>query len=174
MKYQELSLSGAFLIETSPVADDRGSFERLYCKKEFFSEGLATEFVQSNLSKNHFKGTLRGMHFQLAEAAETKLVRCERGSIYDVIVDLNSESATYMDWTGVKLSESNSLMLYVPRGFAHGYLTLSSRADVSYMVDNYYDPLFESGLRYDDPKLNIKWPDEINVISNKDSSWEYL
>lgn len=171
MIFQDTTLAGAMLIDLEKREDERGYFARVMCKEEFREHGLASEFVQSNHSHNRKAGTLRGMHFQRAPHSEAKLVRCVRGAIYDVIVDLRSNSPTFRRWEGFELSAENSQMLYVPEGFAHGFLTLCDDVDVTYQVSHPYTPDAESGYRYNDPTFDIVWPREIAVISSKDRDW---
>ena len=174
MIFTETRLRGAFLIDLEPRPDARGFFARTFCAREFEAHGLKTTVAQGNVSFNHARGTLRGLHYQLPPSAETKLVRCVRGAIYDVIVDLRPDSPTYLQHVGVELSEENRRALYVPAMFAHGYLTLTDGAEVTYQVDEFYAPGQERGLRYDDPALGITWPLPVSVISDKDASWPLL
>lgn len=174
MLFTETKLKGAFIIDLEHREDNRGFFARSFCAKEFEDHGLKPTVAQCNLSFNHKKGTLRGMHYQVPPAAETKLIRCTRGAIYDVIVDMRPESPTYLVHIGVELSEENRRALYVPELFAHGYLALTDGAEVTYQVGEFYTPGYERGLRYDDPILGIEWPTEITVISEKDAAWALL
>ena len=174
MRFKETKLSGAFVIDLQTRDDSRGFFARAFCQKEFEEHGLKPLVAQCNCSYNHRRATLRGMHYQLPPAAETKLVRCTRGAIYDVIVDLRPESPTYLQHVGFELSESNRRQLYVPEMFAHGYLTLTDGAEVTYQVGEFYTPGAERGLRYDDPALSIEWPILIEIISEKDANWPLL
>jgi dTDP-4-dehydrorhamnose 3,5-epimerase len=171
MKFTETQLKGAFIVEIAPVSDNRGFFSRTFCAREFEEHGLKHTFVQANLSFNHRRGTLRGMHYQQQPAAETKLVRCTAGAIYDVIIDLRPNSPTYLQHVGVELTADNRKALYVPELFAHGYLTLTDNAEVVYQVGEFYTPGYERGLRYDDPTFGIQWPVGIAVISDKDAKW---
>ncbi len=168
MIFTETKLSGAYIIDVKKIEDDRGFFGRAWCKKEFEEHGLNANAVQANVSFNKQKGTLRGMHFQLAPFSETKTVRCTAGAIYDVIIDLRPNSPTFKQWIGVELTEQNFKMLYVPEGFAHGFMTLADNSAVHYMVTEFYSPGAESGVRYNDPAFNIKWPMEATVVSEKD------
>jgi dTDP-4-dehydrorhamnose 3,5-epimerase len=175
MIFREMPLKGAFVIEPEKFGDDRGFFARAWCKNEFEKHGLITRLVQCNISFNHKRGTVRGMHFQAAPNKETKLVRCTRGAIYDVIVDLRSGSATYLKWFGIELTADNYRMLYVPEDFAHGYKTLTDESEVFYQVSEVYSPECERGVRWDDPALGIDWPENDKlVISEKDRSWPDL
>ncbi len=171
MIFRPTPLAGAVVVELEERSDERGFFARTYCANEFAEAGLKAVVAQANVSFNHKAGTLRGMHYQLPPAAETKLVRCTRGAIYDCIVDLRQGSPTYLQSFGIELTEQNRLALYVPEMFAHGYLTLSGGAEVVYQVGEFYTPGFERGIRYDDPALGIEWPRSIEVISEKDLGW---
>lgn len=174
MIFTETRLSGAFIIDPEPRGDERGLFARTFCQHEFAAHGLKVEVAQTNLSFNHRAGTLRGLHFQRPPAAETKLVRCTRGAIVDVIVDLRPGSPTYLGHVAVELSEDNRRALYVPELFAHGYQTLTDGAEVTYQVGEFYTPGAEGGLRHDDPRLGISWPLPVSVISGKDAGWPLL
>ena len=167
----ETPLRGAFVLDLEPRGDARGFFARTFCAREFESHGLDPKVVQCNVSFNHRRGTLRGMHYQVPPAGETKLVRCTRGAIYDVIVDLRPDSPTYLRHFGVELSADNRRALYVPVNFAHGYQTLTDDAEVTYQVGEYYTPQYERGLRHDDPAVGIRWPLPVTEISPKDAAW---
>ncbi len=169
MKFIETALKGAFVIEINQMTDERGFFGRSWCKREMEEHGLNGNVVQANTSFSKTKGTLRGMHYQKHPHEETKLIRCTKGAIYDVIVDLRKDSPTYLKWFGIELSETNYKMLYVPEKFAHGFITLTDDAEVTYLVTEFYTPGAEAGLRFDDPTLKIDWPLEATVISEKDS-----
>jgi dTDP-4-dehydrorhamnose 3,5-epimerase len=170
--FEQTRLSGAFFVDLERREDSRGFFARTWCANEFADHGLTTEVVQANVSFNPRQGTLRGMHFQRAPHAETKLVRCTRGAIYDVVVDLRRDSDTYKEWVGVELSADNRRALFVPEGFAHGYQTLVPDAEVFYQVSEYYTPGAEGGVRWDDPAFGIEWPDPDGAfLSDKDRSW---
>jgi len=169
--FRPTNLAGAFVVELEERSDDRGFFARSFCMREFEEHGLKPTVAQCNVSFNHKAGTMRGMHYQLPPAAETKLVRCTRGAIYDVIVDLRQDSPTYLQHFGVELTETNRHALYVPEMFAHGYLSLTDGAEVTYQVGEFYTPGYERGIRYDDPALGITWPAEVVVISDKDRGW---
>jgi len=170
MLFHETKLKGAFIIEVDKIEDDRGFFGRAWCKKEFELHGLNPNAVQANVAFNRKKGTLRGMHYQIAPFAETKTIRCTSGAIYDVIVDLRPESATFKKWLGVELTKESFRMLYVPEGFAHGYITLVNHTSVHYMVTQYYTPGAERGIPYNDPEINIAWPLRPSVISSRDKN----
>jgi dTDP-4-dehydrorhamnose 3,5-epimerase len=164
----ETKLKGAFVLELERREDSRGFFARAFCQKEFAAHGLKPVVAQGNIASNVRKGTLRGKHFQYPPAAETKLVRCTRGAIYDIIVDLRPESPTFLQHVGVELNEDNQRALYVPERFAHGYQTLCDKTDTSYLVGEFYTPETEGGLLYNDPSLNLAWPLPVSVISDKD------
>jgi dTDP-4-dehydrorhamnose 3,5-epimerase len=174
MRFVETELAGAYVIEAELREDDRGYFARAFDASLFEQHGLNPFNAQSNLSHNHRRGTMRGLHYQLPPATETKYIRCVRGAIYDVIVDMRPESPTYRQHIGVELSAANARALYVPGMFAHAYLTLEDDSAVMYQVGEYYTPGQERGLRYDDPALGIEWPIDIQVISEKDRAWPLL
>jgi dTDP-4-dehydrorhamnose 3,5-epimerase len=162
------------LIQPERHEDERGYFARLWCEREFAEQGLNTNLTQINVSHNRVQGTLRGMHFQIAPYTEIKIVRCNRGSIFDVVVDVRSDSPTYCRWQGFQLNQSNGDMLYVPEGFAHGFLTLSDDVEVYYQMSTGYSAQSARGLRWDDPALEINWPGEVKVISQRDQDWPRL
>ena len=168
MKFEETPLPGAYVIDLEKRGDERGFFARVFCEREFAEHELVTRFVQVNNSLSADKGTLRGMHYQLAPKAEVKVVRCIRGSLFDVIVDLREDSPTFKQHFGVELSAENRRMLYVPKGFAHGFLTLEADTEAFYLVDEFYAPELERGARWNDPEFAINWPIEPTVISDKD------
>jgi dTDP-4-dehydrorhamnose 3,5-epimerase len=174
VRFEPTALSGAYVVHLEPRVDERGLFARTFCAQEFAGQGLETSYVQSNISSNARAGTVRGLHFQRAPQAEVKLVRCVKGAIYDVIVDMRAGSPTYLRSFGAELSDANGLMMYVPRGFAHGYQALSDGASVFYMVSAFYAPDAEGGLRFDDPRLAIKWPRPVTDVSDKDARWPLL
>jgi dTDP-4-dehydrorhamnose 3,5-epimerase len=174
MRFTQTPLAGAYVVDLEKRGDERGYFARAFCAREFAEQGLATVFVQANLSLNREAGTLRGLHFQAAPVQETKFVRCVTGALYDVIVDIRPDSPTHLQSFGAELSDENGRALYVPKGFAHGFLTLAPDTTASYLVDEYYTPEAESGLRYDDPALGIDWPGEVDVISPKDAAWPLI
>jgi dTDP-4-dehydrorhamnose 3,5-epimerase len=174
MIFTETKLNGAFIIELDRKQDERGFFARAFCQKEFREHGLKSVIAQSNVASNAKKGTLRGMHFQYPPAAESKLVRCTRGAILDIIVDLRPESPTYLEHTSVELNEDNMRALYVPERFAHGYQALRDNTETSYQVGEFYTPSAEGGLRYDDPRLRLNWPLPVSVISPKDQAFRPL
>lgn len=174
MIFTETRLAGAFVIDLERRADERGFFARTFCQHEFRDHGLKPVIAQANLASNHKKGTLRGMHFQYPPMAETKLVRCTRGAILDIIVDLRPESRTYLQHVAVELDEENMRALYVPERFAHGYQVLRDGTDTSYQVGEFYAPATEGGLRHDDPQLGLEWPLPVSVISPKDQAFPSL
>jgi len=171
MKFTETKLKGAFIVEIEKLTDTRGFFARSWCSKEFDAHGLTARVVQANVSFNRRKGTLRGMHYQIATFQENKLIRCTRGAIYDVIIDLRPESPTYKQWMGVELTADNYTLLFVPEDFAHGFITLMDNTEITYQVSQFYTPGSEKGIRFDDPTFNIQWPLEVSVISDKDRTW---
>jgi dTDP-4-dehydrorhamnose 3,5-epimerase len=174
MIFTETRLKGAFIIDLDRREDSRGFFARAFCQHEFEDHGLKPIIAQANVAFNHKKGTMRGMHFQFPPAAETKLVRCTRGAILDIIVDLRPESATYLQHVAVELTEDNGRALYVPERFAHGYQVLRDKTETSYQVGEFYAPGSESGLLYSDPRLKLEWPLSVAVISEKDERWKTL
>ncbi|OUL30035.1 dTDP-4-dehydrorhamnose 3,5-epimerase [Nostoc sp. 106C] len=174
MNFIQTELKDAFIIELEKKQDSRGFFARSFCAQEFMTHGLRPKVAQCNVSFNYKKGTLRGMHYQLSPAAETKLIRCTKGAIYDVIIDMRPESPTFLSHIGVELTAGNHRALYVPEMFAHGYQALTDDAEVVYQVGEFYTPGYERGLRYDDPFFNIEWPLEVAEISEKDLNWPLL
>jgi dTDP-4-dehydrorhamnose 3,5-epimerase len=174
MIFSKTPLKDSYLIEITPHKDQRGMFARVFCSKEFSDADLESKFVQANISENFGKGTVRGMHYQTGAHAEVKVVRCFRGEIYDVIVDLRPNSPNYLQHFGIILSESNNLALYIPKGFAHGYQTLTDNTAIHYLISEFHDPNSEAGCRYNDPLINIHWPLEISSMSEKDQKWPLL
>ena len=171
MIFTETKLKGAFIIELARHQDDRGFFARTFCRKELEANGLIADVAQANLSLSKARGTLRGMHYQKSPFEETKLVRCTRGALYDVIIDLRPDSPTYKKWIGVELTADNYRMLFVPKNFAHGFITLTDDTEVTYMVSQFYAPGSELGIRWNDPQFGIQWPGDVQVISEKDAGW---
>jgi dTDP-4-dehydrorhamnose 3,5-epimerase len=171
MDFQPLAIAGAYLIDPLPTSDERGMFLRTYCRNEFEQHGLDATIAQSSASFNRRKGTLRGMHYQREPHAETKVVRCSRGAVFDVILDLRRESSSYRQWQAVELSESNHRMLYIPKGVAHGFLTLSDASEVVYQISEFYHPESSDGVRWDDPAFAISWPAIPSVISDRDRGY---
>ncbi len=171
MIFTQTPLNGAFVVELQEISDDRGFFARAFCAREFEEHGLKPVVAQINLSFNERKGTMRGLHFQHPPYEETKLFRVTRGAMYDVIVDLRSESPTFLQWTSVELRADLGTMLFVPGRFGQGFLTLEDNTELTYQVSNPYTPDFGDGFRYDDPLFNIEWPMAPSVISEKDAGW---
>ena len=171
MKFHPLILDGAFLIDLESTADERGSFARTFCIREFAALGLDPRVTQCNISYNRRRGTLRGMHYQVAPYAEAKLVRCISGAIYDVIIDLRPGSVTRMRWIGVELNAADRGQLYIPAGFAHGFQTLCNDSEVFYQISEYYSPEHGRGVRWDDRAFAIRWPLADAIISDKDRSY---
>lgn len=174
MIFIETKLEGAFILDVDRHEDDRGFFARAFCQREFAEHGLKPLIAQANIAFNKKKGTLRGMHFQFPPSAETKLVRCTRGAILDIIVDLRPESSTYLDHVAVELTADNHRALYVPERFAHSYQVLEDGTETSYQMGEFYMPGLEGGLIYNDPRLSLKWPLPVTEISPKDNSWKLL
>ena len=172
MRFTAASINGAYVVEPEPRSDDRGFFARQWCRDEFAQAGLSAAFVQCNGSFSKRMGTLRGMHYQTAPHEEIKLIRCIRGAVFDVVIDLRSSSPTYKQWFGIELTADNRKMLYVPAGCAHGYLTMADESEVLYPVTEAYRPESERGVRWDDPAFGIQWPPVAALtISAKDASW---
>jgi len=170
MIFKETNLKGAFIIDVAKREDDRGFFARAWCTKEFQAHGLTSNVVQTNVSYNKKRGTLRGLHYQVEPFAESKVIICTQGSIYDVIVDIRHDSKTFKQWIGVTLTTDNCRMLYVPEGFAHGFITLEDHTSVLYMVTAFYTPEAERGIRFDDQQINIEWPITPLFVSEKDKT----
>jgi dTDP-4-dehydrorhamnose 3,5-epimerase len=171
MLFIETKLRGAYIIELEKREDHRGFFARTWDGKIFEERGLAGIVVQQNASLTRDAATIRGMHYQRAPYQETKLIRCSRGAIFDVIIDLRPGSPTFKEWLGVELTASNYRMLYVPQDFAHGFQTLEDETEVTYLVSEAYHPESEAGIRYNDPAIGIEWPLPIRSVSEKDASW---
>lgn len=171
MIFKETKLQGAFVIEPEMLTDERGTFARTFCRRDFEGHGLNGNISQCSIAMNTKKSTLRGMHFQKIPYAEAKLVRCSRGIIYDVIVDLRSDSPTFKEWTAVEISVENRKMVYVPEGFAHGFQTLTDNTEVVYQMSQFYSPDHADGFRWDDPSFNIEWPSSHLTISPKDRNY---
>lgn len=174
MKWQKTPLKDLYLLELDLLTDDRGFFGRSFCVDEFAQRNIDFTIVQTNISFNHKQDTLRGMHYQTEPKAEKKLVRCTKGKIFDVAVDLRRDSPTYCQWYGVELTENNYKMLYIPEGFAHGFLSLEDNSEVLYFMGEFYDPRYATGCRWDDPAFAIVWPHQPQVISAKDSQWDLV
>lgn len=170
MTFTETKLKGSYIVDLKLLTDDRGSFARTFCKREFEQIGHAKEFVQCNQSWNTHKGTLRGMHYQIPPYKEIKLVRCIRGSVFDVIIDLRKGSSTFLQYLSVELNEQNKKALYIPEGFAHGFQTLEDNTELVYMHSEYFNPVADTGLNYLDKTLNITWPLPVSKITDKDKN----
>lgn len=171
MIFSSTRLEGAFLIDIEPVKDERGFFARTWCQRELAALGLDAEIAQESVSYNRFRGTVRGLHFQRPPSDETKIVRCPRGAIFDVMVDLRPHSSSYLRWQGFDLTAENRRAVYIPKGFAHGYQTLDDHCEIAYQISTFYAPDFASGYRYDDAAFGIAWPLPPAMISERDLSW---
>jgi len=174
MIFKPSPLSGAYTIDLEPRGDTRGFFARVFCEEEFSTASLQSRFIQVNDSLSAKSGTLRGMHYQLPPAAEVKVVRCIRGALFDVIVDLRPDSPSFKQWYGSELSADNRRMMYVPRGFAHGFITLAEDTEAMYLVSESYSQENERGVRYSEPELGILWPAQPVEVSGKDATWPAL
>jgi dTDP-4-dehydrorhamnose 3,5-epimerase len=174
MRINKLTLEGAFVIESEPFKDDRGLFSRVFCQHELQSILLSKNIVQINHSITKQKGTIRGMHFQYPQKAEIKMVKCLRGSVFDVMIDLRQDSSTFLKWHGEVLSAENIKMIYISEGFAHGFQTLEENCELLYLHTEFYNPEHEGGVRYDDPAVNISWPLAVTDISTKDQGYPLL
>ena len=172
--FEQTPLEGAWVVKPEPFVDDRGQMIRTFCSNEFSEHGIEFNIAQSNASINLHAGTLRGMHYQVEPVAKGKIVRCVRGRVFDVIVDVRPDSSTYLQHFSVELTAENMKMLVIPKSFAHGFLTLEDNTEIHYMVDNFYTPQYGAGLRYDDPALEIEWPIPIVGISEQDKNWPLL
>ncbi|WP_439922650.1 dTDP-4-dehydrorhamnose 3,5-epimerase [Nitrobacter sp. JJSN] len=170
MKFTPLAFEGAFRIQIEPIVDGRGFFARRFCAEEFRVRGLEDNLIQRSVSFNRHTGTIRGMHFQAVPHLETKLVRCTRGAVFDVMVDLRKDSSSYGKWYGEVLSADNMLMLYIPRGFAHGFQTLADDTEVDYEISPAYVLESARGFRFDDPSVGIDWPIANVIVSDRDKS----
>jgi dTDP-4-dehydrorhamnose 3,5-epimerase len=173
MKFSETKLKGVFEIDLEPMSDERGFFARSWCRTEFETHGLNPNLAQCNISFNARKGTLRGMHYQEAPYGECKLVRCTRGALYDVAVDLRPESPTFRNWISTILSAGNRRALFIPEGCAHGFQTLEDDTEVFYQMSEFYKPGLGRGVRWDDPAFRIQWPLEVQVVSGRDQGYEF-
>jgi dTDP-4-dehydrorhamnose 3,5-epimerase len=173
--FTETRLKGAYVIDTEPREDARGFFARVWCRRELEQQGLVSDVAQCSVAFNRRKGTLRGMHYQRPPHAEVKLVRCTRGAVYDVIIDLRPDSETRRQWIGVELTEKNHRTLYVPEGFAHGYVTLQDETELFYQMSEFHVPGAGAGVRWNDPAFGIEWPDADDlIIADKDKAWPLL
>ena len=174
MRYTEAKIKGVYVIELDFKIDERGYFARIFCKEELIKIGIDFNIVQINRSLTRQKGTIRGMHFQKEPKAEDKIIQCLKGAVYDVVVDLRKDSLTYGEWIAVELSEENKKMFFVPKGFAHGFQTLTDNCEMQYFMSEFYSPEHASGVRWDDPFLNIKWPIENPILSERDKNWSLI
>lgn len=174
MKFQKTKIKGLYIIEPELKIDERGGFRRIFCQKEFSKIGIEFKIVQVNQSFNQKRGTLRGMHFQKEPKAEDKIVQCLRGAIYDVALDLRRGSPSFGQWIAEELDEKNKKMIYIPKGFAHGFQTLTNNCEILYFMSEFYSPKHSSGVRWNDPFFNIKWPIKPKVISEKDKNWPLM
>jgi dTDP-4-dehydrorhamnose 3,5-epimerase len=174
MKFAPLPLRDAYRIEIEPFRDQRGSFSRICCRNELAQIGHQKEFVQINYSFTQAAGAVRGMHFQYPPKAETKMVKCLRGKVFDVIIDIRKDSDSFLQWYGEILSEKNNYMMYIPEGFAHGFQTLQPDTALLYFHTEFYDPQYEGGLRYNDPVIDVRWPEKISDISERDANHPML
>ena len=174
MKITETELKGVFIVEPQVFGDARGWFMESWSKRKFAEAGLDIEFLQDNQSFSATKGTLRGLHYQLNPMAQAKVVRCTRGEIFDVAVDIRKNSPQYAKWTGVVLSAENKKQFFIPRGFAHGFITLTDDVEVQYKADNYYAPEFDGNIRWNDPQIGVKWPFEPVILSDKDRNAPFI
>lgn len=171
MKYAGTPIDGTFLVDLEPVEDHRGFFARTFCEDEFLRRGLEPHFAQSSIAFSARRGTLRGMHYQREPHAEVKLIRCTRGGVYDVVIDLRPGSRTFRQWFAAELTAANRRMLYIPRGLAHGYLTLEDETEISYQMSSPYHPDAAAGVRWDDPAFAVHWPFEPAVIAERDRTY---
>jgi dTDP-4-dehydrorhamnose 3,5-epimerase len=171
MIFHSTDLEGVVLIAPEKRGDERGIFARMFCADEFAAQGLETRFVQQNMSRSTYRGTLRGMHFQRAPYAEVKLIRCVAGAVYDVLVDLRPDSPTFKKWQGFELTDANNHTLYAPKGVAHGFMTLADDVEMTYLHSTPYTPAAEGGVRWDDPSFAITWPMAPTVMADKDKAW---
>ena len=174
MIFSETRLPGSYVVEIEKIEDERGFFTRTFDKNEFIKMKLDSEFIQSSISQNKKKGTIRGMHYQTEPYEESKIVRCVKGKIFDVIIDLRLNSKTFKEWLFVELSEDNYKMLYIPKGFAHGFQTLENNTEVYYEITEVYDKKSSRGIRWNDPTFNINWPLDISLISEKDNNCDFF
>lgn len=174
MKFKKTKINGLYLIEVEPIIDDRGFFARTFCQNDFSKKGITFNIVQSNLSLNKIKGTLRGMHFQKSPKAENKIVQCLKGNIYDVVIDLRPDSPTFNQWVAEELNDQNQKMFLIPKGCAHGFQTLTNNCLIQYLMSEFYSPKNASGVRWNDPIFNIYWPLKPTIMSEKDKNWPLL
>lgn len=174
MKFVEVPLRGAYIVQGEPIADERGYFLRIFCQNDFSTVGFTKHIVQVNQSRTIKKGTVRGMHYQVSPACETKIIRCVSGSVFDVMIDLRFSSPTFLKWYATELSEWNMKMVYIPEGFAHGFQALTDNVELLYHHSDFYNPQYERGIRFDDPMINIDWPLPVELVSPKDQSYHRI
>lgn len=174
MKVLPAVLAGAHVVDIEPIPDSRGFFARVWCESEFGAKGLNATWSQSNMQFNPKKGTLRGLHYQTAPFDEIKLARCTSGAVFDVAVDLRPDSSSYLQWMGVELTAENHRMVWIPKGCAHGYLTLAPSSEVTYLTSHEYVPAAATGVRYDDPAFDIEWPSPVTTIADRDLNWPFV
>ncbi len=174
MKFKETKIKGVYIIKLEPIIDERGNFVRTFCKEELNKIGLSFNIVQINQSLTKKKGTIRGIHFQTEPKVEDKIIQCLRGKIYDIVIDLRKNSLTYGQWVGGELSEGNNKMFFIPKGFAHGFQTLTDNCEVQYFMSEFYSPKHSNGIRWDDSFLNIKWPIKNPSLSERDKNWPLI
>ena len=171
MEFTSTKIDGLHIVDLNKIEDERGFFARAFCSEEFSAMGLESSVLQANMSFNKSAGTLRGMHYQKSPYQESKFIRCLKGSIYDVVIDLRKNSATYLQSFGIELNDKNRTALFVPKDFAHGFITIEANTEVLYLVSQNYIPGAEQGIRWDDPKFSIEWPLSPTIVSSKDASW---
>lgn len=174
MKFNKTKLEGVYIVRFEPKNDERGYFIRTFCQKEFIKAGIQFSVVQTNRSLTRFRGAIRGMHYQKRPFAEDKLIRCTRGAMYDVALDIQKSSKAFGQWVGVQLSEDNDTALFIPKGYAHGFQTLQSNCEVEYFMSEYYSPTYATGVRCTDPFFGIAWPLPITFASKKDAQWPLI
>lgn len=174
MKFTETKLKGAYIVDITPSTDERGFFARTFCAREFAELGLNTSIVNTNHSMSIGKGLIRGMHFQRPPFAEAKLIKCIRGAIFDVIIDIREGSPTFLHWFGIELNAHNRTMLYIPEGFAHGFQSLTDETEILYQVTNFYQKESEGGIHYKDPMIDIAWKLPVGLVSEKDNNLAFI
>ncbi|CAN2039938.1 dTDP-4-dehydrorhamnose 3,5-epimerase [Candidatus Magnetomoraceae bacterium gMMP-15] len=174
MKFIETKLKGAFIIEIDPFLDHRGMFARIFCKKELKAVGLDKNIVQINHSSSRQKGTIRGLHYQKPPKAEIKIVKCIKGAVYDVLVDIRKNSPTFLKWYGIEISRKNMKLIYIPEGFAHGFQVIEENSELLYFHTEFYCPEYEGAINYNDPMVCINWPLEITEVSERDRNHLFL
>jgi dTDP-4-dehydrorhamnose 3,5-epimerase len=174
MKFVPALIAGAWTLEPERIEDERGYFARTWSRNEFAEHGIDVEMVQGNTGYSNLRGTVRGMHWQQEPHQEVKLIRCIAGRIFDVVVDMRVESPTYLSWFGAELSKDNGVMMLVPSGCAHGYQTLADAAEISYLTSAFYEPSSATGVRWDDPRIGVRWPVDVTIVSERDRSWPLI